>query len=59
MGTLVLVASYDDPGTKMNDDIRKLLSDLGSSYATQLGFCDSWVFLGAENSRAKAPLRNT
>ncbi|XP_072797683.1 protein FAM3D isoform X1 [Vicugna pacos] len=54
-GTLVLVASYDDPGTKMNDEIRKLLSDLGSSYAKQLGFRDSWVFLGAKGLKSKSP----
>ncbi|XP_057167827.1 protein FAM3D isoform X3 [Ursus arctos] len=54
-GTLVLVASYDDPGTKMNEETRKLLSSLGSSYAEQLGFRDSWVFLGAKNLKDKSP----
>ncbi|ELK07788.1 Protein FAM3D [Pteropus alecto] len=52
---LVLVASYDDPGTKMNDEIRKLFSNLGSSYADQLGFRDSWVFLGARDIKNKSP----
>ncbi|XP_015987149.2 protein FAM3D isoform X2 [Rousettus aegyptiacus] len=52
---LVLVASYDDPGTKMNDEIRKLFSNLGSSYANQLGFRDSWVFLGARGIKSKSP----
>ncbi|XP_036122949.1 protein FAM3D isoform X2 [Molossus molossus] len=52
---LVLVASYDDPGTKMNDEIRKLFSNLGSSYAKQLGFRDSWVFLGARDMDNKSP----
>ncbi|XP_065742108.1 protein FAM3D [Phocoena phocoena] len=54
-GTLVLVASYDDPGTKMNDEIRKLFSNLGSTYAKQLGFRDSWVFLGAKDLNSKSP----
>ncbi|XP_012374828.1 protein FAM3D isoform X2 [Dasypus novemcinctus] len=54
-GALVLVASYDDPGTKMNDELRKLFSDLGSSYAKQLGFRDSWVFLGAQDIKNKSP----
>ncbi|KAK7820547.1 hypothetical protein U0070_006316 [Myodes glareolus] len=53
--TLVLVASYDDPGTKMNDKIRTLFSNLGSSYAKQLGFRDSWVFLGAKDLKNKSP----
>ncbi|XP_037655168.1 protein FAM3D [Choloepus didactylus] len=54
-GTLVLVASYDDPGTKMTDEARKLFSDLGSSHAKNLGFRDSWVFLGARNLKSKSP----
>uniref|UniRef100_A0A8C9A4S9 FAM3 metabolism regulating signaling molecule D n=1 Tax=Prolemur simus TaxID=1328070 RepID=A0A8C9A4S9_PROSS len=54
-GTLVLVASYDDPGTKMTDEVRQLFSNLGSSYANQLGFRDSWVFLGAKDLKNKSP----
>ncbi|XP_008589317.1 PREDICTED: protein FAM3D [Galeopterus variegatus] len=54
-GTLVLVASYDDPGTKMNNEIRSLFTNLGSSYAKQLGFRDSWVFLGARDLKNKSP----
>lgn len=52
---LVLVASYDDPGTKMTEEIRKLFSTLGSAHAEQLGFRDSWVFLGAQNLQSKSP----
>ncbi|XP_054585602.1 protein FAM3D isoform X2 [Eptesicus fuscus] len=62
-GMLVLVASFDDPGTKMNDELRKLFSNLGSSYAGQLGFRDSWIFLGARDISNKSPfeqyLKNT
>ncbi|KAM5231551.1 protein FAM3D isoform 2-T4 [Hipposideros larvatus] len=54
-GMLVLVASYDDPGTKMNDEIRKLFSQMGSSHANQLGFRDSWVFLGARDIKNNSP----
>ncbi|KAM8758175.1 protein FAM3D [Rhynchonycteris naso] len=54
-GMLVLVASFDDPGTKMNNDIRTLFSNLGSSSAKQLGFRDSWVFLGAREMQDKSP----
>uniref|UniRef100_A0A2R9AUN6 FAM3 metabolism regulating signaling molecule D n=1 Tax=Pan paniscus TaxID=9597 RepID=A0A2R9AUN6_PANPA len=39
----------------MNDESRKLFSDLGSSYAKQLGFRDSWVFIGAKDLRGKSP----
>uniref|UniRef100_G1P3K3 FAM3 metabolism regulating signaling molecule D n=1 Tax=Myotis lucifugus TaxID=59463 RepID=G1P3K3_MYOLU len=52
---LVLVASYDDAGTKMNDELRKLFTNLGSSYVKQLGFRDSWVFLGARDISNKSP----
>nr|XP_056721149.1 protein FAM3D [Euleptes europaea] len=54
-GSLVLIASYDDPGSKMNDDARKLLTDLGSSYATKLGFRDNWVFIGGKGLKGKSP----
>ncbi|KAG8523846.1 Protein FAM3D [Galemys pyrenaicus] len=54
-GMLVLVASYDDPGSKMNDELRQLFSDLGSTYAKQLGFRDSWVFVGSRDLRSKSP----
>ncbi|XP_059021043.1 protein FAM3D-like [Mustela lutreola] len=54
-GTLVLVASYDDSGTKMNDETRKLLTNLGNSYAKQLGFRDSWFLLGDKDLRDKSP----
>lgn len=39
----------------MNEEIRKLFSNLGSSYAKQLGFRDSWVFLGAKDLKNKSP----
>ncbi|XP_032202309.1 protein FAM3D-like [Mustela erminea] len=54
-GTLVLVASYDDSGTKMNDETRKFLTNLGNSYAKQLGFRDSSFLLGAKDLRDKSP----
>ncbi|XP_038595748.1 protein FAM3D [Tachyglossus aculeatus] len=54
-GTLVLIASYDDPGTKLNTEARKFFTDLGSVHANDLGFRDSWVFLGAKGLRDKSP----
>ncbi|KFO94867.1 Protein FAM3A, partial [Calypte anna] len=54
-GTLVLVASYDDPATKLTEETRKLFMELGSSVAKDLGFRDSWVFLGAKGVEAKSP----
>lgn len=40
---------------RMNAEIRTLLSNLGSSYAKQVGFRDSWVFLGARDLKSKSP----
>ncbi|XP_056660273.1 protein FAM3D [Monodelphis domestica] len=54
-GSLALMASFDDPGTKLNPEARTLLTKLGSFYAKDIGFRDSWVFLGAKDIRDKSP----
>ncbi|XP_074427971.1 protein FAM3A-like [Larus michahellis] len=54
-GTLVLVASYDDPATKLTEETRRLLGELGSVAAKDLAFRDSWVFLGAKGVQDKSP----
>ncbi|XP_051644439.1 protein FAM3D [Manacus candei] len=54
-GTLVLTASYDDPATKMNDNVRARFMELGSSHVSELGFRDNWVFLGAKGLMNKTP----
>ncbi|XP_028923831.1 protein FAM3A isoform X1 [Ornithorhynchus anatinus] len=54
-GTLVFVASYDDPATKMNEETRKIFSELGSTNIKELAFRDSWVFVGAKGVQDKSP----
>ncbi|KAM9786140.1 protein FAM3A [Neosynchiropus ocellatus] len=54
-GTLVFVASFDDAATKMNDEVRRLLEDLGSTAVKELAFRDSWVFVGAKGIENKSP----
>ncbi|KFU89150.1 Protein FAM3D, partial [Chaetura pelagica] len=54
-GTFVLVASYDDASTKMNDKVRAQFVKLGSSHVNNLGFRDNWVFLGAKGLRNRSP----
>ncbi|XP_027662095.1 protein FAM3D isoform X1 [Falco cherrug] len=54
-GTIVLMASYDDAATKMNDKVRAYFTELGSSHASNLGFRDNWVFLGAKGLKKKSP----
>ncbi|XP_012679680.2 protein FAM3A [Clupea harengus] len=54
-GTLVFVASFDDPATKLNDEARHLFEELGSTAAKELAFRDSWVFVGAKGIENKSP----
>ncbi|KAM3846078.1 protein FAM3A isoform 2-T4 [Vipera latastei] len=54
-GTLVFVASYDDPATKMNEEARKIFTELGSKFVRELAFRDSWVFVGAKGVQDKSP----
>ncbi|XP_036978104.1 protein FAM3C isoform X2 [Acanthopagrus latus] len=54
-GTVVMMASYDDPSTKLNDEARKLIADLGSSVISNLGFRDNWIFVGGKGIKTKSP----
>ncbi|XP_043565022.1 protein FAM3C [Chiloscyllium plagiosum] len=54
-GTVVLMATYDDSATKLNDEARKLVSDLGSSSISNLAFRDNWIFVGAKGIQSKSP----
>lgn len=54
-GTVVMMASFDDPATKLNDEARKLISDLGSSAVNNLGFRDNWIFVGGKGIKTKSP----
>ncbi|XP_022065822.1 protein FAM3C [Acanthochromis polyacanthus] len=52
--SVVLVASYDDPSTKLNDEARKLFVELGSSSIETLKFRDNWVFVGVKGESMKS-----
>ncbi|NWU63569.1 FAM3C protein, partial [Pterocles burchelli] len=54
-GTIVMAATYDDPATKMNDKVRELFVELGSSHVGDLRFRDNWVFLGGKGLKNKSP----
>ncbi|XP_029350868.1 protein FAM3C [Echeneis naucrates] len=54
-GTVVMMASFDDPSTKLNGEARKLISDLGSSIINTLGFRDNWIFVGGKGIKTKSP----
>lgn len=54
-GTIVMMASYDDPSTKLNDEARKLIADLGSTSISNLAFRDNWIFVGGKGIKTKSP----
>lgn len=54
-GTVVMMASFDDPATKLNEEARKLVADLGSSAVHNLAFRDNWIFVGGKGIKTKSP----
>uniref|UniRef100_A0A1A7YAE4 Family with sequence similarity 3, member C n=1 Tax=Iconisemion striatum TaxID=60296 RepID=A0A1A7YAE4_9TELE len=54
-GTIVMMASFDDPATKLNDEARSMISDLGSTAVGSLGFRDNWIFVGGKGIKTKSP----
>ncbi|KAM7397348.1 hypothetical protein PAMP_020327 [Pampus punctatissimus] len=53
-GAIVLMASYDDPSSKLTEDARKLIAELGSSMVQSLNFRDNWVFVGGKGAMVKS-----
>ncbi|OCT83498.1 protein FAM3D-like [Xenopus laevis] len=53
-GTLVLVASYDDPGTNLNEEARSLFKEFGSIHAKKVNFRDAWIFVGGKGINAES-----
>uniref|UniRef100_A0A672QYY8 Family with sequence similarity 3 member C n=1 Tax=Sinocyclocheilus grahami TaxID=75366 RepID=A0A672QYY8_SINGR len=54
-GSIVMMATFDDPATKLNDEARNLIAELGSSSISILGFRDNWVFVGGKGIKTKSP----
>lgn len=54
-GTVVMMATFDDPATKLNEEARKLISELGSSVVNTLKFRDNWIFVGGKGIKTKTP----
>uniref|UniRef100_A0A3B5M3S7 ILEI/PANDER domain-containing protein n=1 Tax=Xiphophorus couchianus TaxID=32473 RepID=A0A3B5M3S7_9TELE len=54
-GTIVMMASFDDSASKLNDEARKLIADLGSSAVGNLSFRDNWIFVGGKGIKTKTP----
>ncbi|XP_051548412.1 protein FAM3C-like isoform X4 [Myxocyprinus asiaticus] len=53
-GSVVLMASFDDPATKLNEEARTLITELGSSYISKVKFRDNWIFVGGKKTMTQA-----
>lgn len=53
-GSIVLIATYDEPASKLNEEARGLITELGSSSVKSLGFRDNWVFVGGKGATVKS-----
>lgn len=51
--SIVMMASYDEPSTKLNNEARKLIAELGSSVISSLAYRDNWLFVGAKGATSK------
>lgn len=49
-GSFVLMATFDDPATKLNEEARNMIAELGSAYVSKLKFRDNWVFVGGKKT---------
>ncbi|NXC60392.1 FAM3B protein, partial [Aleadryas rufinucha] len=47
-GTLLLMATYDDGSTKLKNDVKNLVEELGSKEIKNIKFRSSWVFIAAK-----------
>ncbi|NXC98999.1 FAM3B protein, partial [Certhia familiaris] len=47
-GTLLLMATHDDGSTRLKNDAKKLVEELGSKEIKNIKFRSSWVFIGAK-----------
>ncbi|XP_027710974.1 protein FAM3C isoform X3 [Vombatus ursinus] len=54
-GTIVLMGTYDDGATKLNNEARLLIAALGSTAIVNLDFRDNWVFCGGKGIKTKSP----
>uniref|UniRef100_A0A8C6TD53 ILEI/PANDER domain-containing protein n=1 Tax=Neogobius melanostomus TaxID=47308 RepID=A0A8C6TD53_9GOBI len=53
-GSIVLMASFDEPATKLNEEARKLILDMGSSMIKTVGFRDNWIFVGGKGANVQS-----
>nr|XP_033781863.1 protein FAM3D isoform X2 [Geotrypetes seraphini] len=54
-GTVVMIATYDEPASKLTDEARKYFTDMGSAFGKNISFRDNWVFLGVVGMNITSP----
>ncbi|CDQ86666.1 unnamed protein product [Oncorhynchus mykiss] len=54
-GTVVMMATFDDSASKLNDESKTMIGELGSSSISTLGFRDNWIFVGGKGIKTKSP----
>ncbi|XP_041851915.1 protein FAM3C [Melanotaenia boesemani] len=52
--SVVLIATFDEPSSRLNEEARKLIADLGSASINSLGFRDNWLFVGGKGTEMKS-----
>jgi len=45
---IVLIASYDDSASRLDEHAREMLRELGSKHSKELAFRDNWIFVGGQ-----------
>ncbi|KAM4700583.1 protein FAM3B isoform 2-T2 [Discoglossus pictus] len=50
-GAVVMITSHDDPYTKLTEEAKKALEELGSKEVRNLKFRSAWVFLAIKGSK--------
>ncbi|GCC25389.1 hypothetical protein chiPu_0003799 [Chiloscyllium punctatum] len=47
-GSLILMATFDNRSTRLNEEAKKYIEELGSKLIRKLHFRGNWVFLGTK-----------
>lgn len=48
---IVMVTTYDDAAFKLDDEARRIFTDMGSQKVKSLAFRDNWIFVGGKNTK--------
>ncbi|XP_078465739.1 protein FAM3A-like isoform X2 [Lampetra planeri] len=49
-GSLLLIASFDEPASKLNAEARNMFAAMGSRFIKNVAYRDTWVFVGTKGN---------